>query len=87
MTLMEVMNYKHGCANKNGCSRQDFCAAANAGGKQCGPCDKTAAGGLGACTVKEVDVDKETEIVNSMTKEELLDIAAEVMMDEYMFDE
>ena len=85
MTLMEVMGKKHGCPNKNGCARSDYdyCAAA-----KCGPCDVTQRYG-GACTVPpppNVDVDKETEIVNSMTKEELLDVAAEMMMDEYMYD-
>ena len=80
------MGNEHGCPNKNGCNFApfDFCTTSG-----CGPCKVTAENRYkgGACTVPpKVDVDKETEIVNSMTKEELLDIAAEVMMDEYMYD-
>ena len=84
MTLMEVKKSARNCMGKNGCTFGfDFCTTA-----KCGPCEVTAGNRYkgGACTPKSQDVDKETEIVNSITKEELLDVAAEMMMDEYMYD-
>jgi len=72
-TLMEVRHSQNYCPNKNGCAYNDYCHYS-----KCGPCDKTAPNG-GACTPLSVDVDEELDIVNSMSNEELLDIAAKVM--------
>ena len=84
MTLMEVKKRNNYCSNKNGCSAPggiDYCQMA-----KCGACDATDYPPFGSCTNPSVDVDKELAIVNDLSKEELLDLAAEVM-DEYMYED
>ena len=51
---------------------------------KCGACEPSDYPPFGSCTKPSVDVDKELAIVNDLSKEELLDLAAEVM-DEYMY--
>ena len=51
---------------------------------KCGACEPSNYPPFGSCTKPSVDVDKELAIVNDLSKEELLDLAAEVM-DEYMY--
>ena len=84
VTLMEVKKRNNYCSNKNGCSAPggiDYCPMA-----KCGACVKSPSPPFGHCGELSVDVDKELAIVNSMSKEELLDLAAEVM-DEYMYED
>jgi len=86
MTLMEVKWRRNYCSNKNGCSAPggiDYCRMA-----KCGSCVPSNSPPFGYCgdPFVDVDVDKELAIVNELSKEELLDLAAEVM-DEYMYED
>ena len=76
-TLMEVKKSAQNCMRKNGCNfGYDYCATS-----KCGPCQVTPQNSYkgGACTPLSVDVDQELDVVNSMTKAGLLDIATKVM--------
>lgn len=56
----------------------DYCTQMKISARGCGECNRTAVGGIGMCQAPPVNVDKELAIVNSMSKEELLDVVAEV---------
>ena len=93
-TLMEVKAAKAKCTSKTGCTSAmqiaggyDYCTQFKITRMGCGECNKTAAGGIGMCMAPTVNVDKELAIVNSMSKEELLDVVAEVMDGYNMYDE
>ena len=76
-TLMEVKKSAQNCTRKNGCNfGYDYCATS-----KCGPCQVMPQNSYkgGACTPLSVDVDQELDVVNSMNKAELLDIATKVM--------
>ena len=76
-TLMEVKKSAQNCMRKNGCNfGYDYCATS-----KCGPCQVMPQNSYkgGACTPLSVDVDQELDVVNSMNKAELLDIATKVM--------
>ena len=86
MTLMGVKAARGACPSKTGCtpaikaSGYDYCTQVKISGRGCGKCNTKAVGGFGMCQGPNVDVDEEMEIVNSMTKEELLEVAADAMM-------
>ena len=89
-TLMEVKAAKAKCTSKTGCALTggyDYCTQMKISRMGCGECNETAAGGIGMCQAPTVNVDKELAIVNSMSKEELLDVVAEVMDGYNMYDE
>ena len=84
LTLVLPLQTIDYCSNKNGCSAAggiDYCPMA-----KCGACEPSDYPPFGSCTKPSVDVDKELAIVNDLSKEELLDLAAEVM-DEYMYED
>ena len=54
---------------------------------KCGVCEPSNYPPFGSCTKPSVDVDKELAIVNDLSKEELLDVVAEVMDGYNMYDE
>jgi hypothetical protein len=86
MTLVDVKAAKAQCKSKTGCtavlksSGYDYCTQMKISARGCGTCNTKAVGGFGMCQGPNVDVDKEMEIVNSMTKEELLEVAANTML-------
>ena len=84
VTVMEAGNTKNSCSRKScaaavAASGYDYCTAGNTkwSTPMCGPCDMD----TGHCSwpPSGFNIDKERTIVDSLSKEELLDIVAEVM--------
>ena len=82
--LMEAKIGRNYCSRQIGCNTPgyDYCLQRKHLG--CGSCNRRAAGGLGRCTRASVDLDMELDVVNNLSHDELLDMAAHVMEDYHL---